>query len=212
MNADEDALWPEHNLSLSRFYAYKNTFNENDVWLDVPEQRDYSLSRLLIHEFKLTFPSVTFVNISNPYLDSGTPEPCDHQPQDPAPTQLPELHPSSPEALSAEALYSHAESDSLLQPNNEHETSPNSLPSTMSLSNDWNFLWSPASRLMSSKAKQTPASSSGTATSQSITQSPQQELEAESEHKVAFLLRHFSESPGHWYVTFCIVAKKAAKR
>lgn len=44
MNADEDALWPEHNLPLSRFYAYKNTFNENDVWLDVPEQRDHSLS------------------------------------------------------------------------------------------------------------------------------------------------------------------------
>ena len=42
MNADEDASWPEQNLPLSRFYAYKNTFNENDVWLDVPEQRDHS--------------------------------------------------------------------------------------------------------------------------------------------------------------------------
>ena len=45
MNADEDASWPEHNLPLSRSYAYKNAFNKNDVWLDVPEQRYYSLSR-----------------------------------------------------------------------------------------------------------------------------------------------------------------------
>ena len=45
MNADEDTLWPEHNLPLSRFYAYKNTFNKNDVWLDVPEQRNYSGSK-----------------------------------------------------------------------------------------------------------------------------------------------------------------------
>lgn len=55
MNADEDALWPETNLPLSRFYAYRNTFNENDVWLDVPEQRDHSRSRLLTHDSKLTF-------------------------------------------------------------------------------------------------------------------------------------------------------------
>lgn len=220
MNADEDALWPEKNLPLSRFYAYKNTFNENDVWLDVPEQRDHSLSRLLAHDSKLTFYSVTFVNISNPYLESGTPEPDDHQLRDPAPNLLPELQPSSPEALSAAALYSHAEADNLSQPNNEQETSPILLPSMVSLSNDWNLLLSPASlidsptasSLMSSEAKQTPPSSSGTAASQKMTQRPQQECEAESEHNVAFLLRHFSESPGHWYVTQRIIAKKEAKR
>ena len=208
MNADEDAVWPEHNLPLSRFYAYRNTFNENDVWLDVPQQRDYSRSRLLTYHFELTFCSVTFVNISNPYLDSGTPEPDDHQVRDPAPNSLPELHPPSPQTLSAVALYSHAEADSLSQPNNEQETSPISLPSMMSFSNDWNFHLSPASlidsstasSLMSSEAKQTLSSSSGTAASQIMTQRPQQEREAESEHKVAFLLRHFSESPGHWYV------------
>ena len=57
MNADEDALWPEHDLPLSRFYAYKNTFNENDVWLDVPEQRDYSCESFLTHDSQLTFLS-----------------------------------------------------------------------------------------------------------------------------------------------------------
>ena len=201
MNADEDTLWSENNLPPSRFYSYKDTFNENDVWLDVPEQRDYSLSILLIQNSKLTFPSVTFVHTLNPYLDSSTPEPNDHRPRDLAPTSLPELYPSSPETLSAAALHSHAGSDSLSQPNYEQETSPTSLPSTLSLSNDRNLLCSPASPLMLSEAKQTPPSSSGTAASQRSTKRPQQELEAESEHTVAFLLRHFSESPGNWYVT-----------
>ncbi|KAF2184749.1 hypothetical protein K469DRAFT_727009 [Zopfia rhizophila CBS 207.26] len=51
MNGDDSS---DEN-TLKGFYAYKNTFNDETVWLDIPKQ-------------------VTFINTSNPYLDPLTPE------------------------------------------------------------------------------------------------------------------------------------------
>jgi len=51
MNGDESG---DEN-SLKGFYAYKNTFNENTIWMDIPR-------------------NVTFINTTNPYLDPSTPE------------------------------------------------------------------------------------------------------------------------------------------
>ncbi|KAF7672307.1 c6 zinc finger domain-containing protein [Alternaria burnsii] len=41
--------------SLKGFYAYKNTFDEDAIWMDIPKH-------------------VTFINTTNPYLDPGTPD------------------------------------------------------------------------------------------------------------------------------------------
>lgn len=41
--------------SLKGFYAYKNTFDEDTIWMDIPR-------------------NITFINTTNPYLDPGTPE------------------------------------------------------------------------------------------------------------------------------------------
>ncbi|KAI8937856.1 hypothetical protein NX059_005545 [Plenodomus lindquistii] len=41
--------------SLKGFYAYKNTFDDDTIWMDIPR-------------------NVTFINTTNPYLDPGTPD------------------------------------------------------------------------------------------------------------------------------------------
>ncbi|EMD89945.1 hypothetical protein COCHEDRAFT_1204586 [Bipolaris maydis C5] len=41
--------------SLKGFYAYKNTFDDDAIWIDIPKH-------------------VTFINTTNPYLDPGTPD------------------------------------------------------------------------------------------------------------------------------------------
>ncbi|KAL5119473.1 hypothetical protein ACEQ8H_002538 [Pleosporales sp. CAS-2024a] len=51
MNGDETG---DEN-SLKGFYAYKNTFDEDTIWMDIPR-------------------NVTFINTTNPYLDPCTPE------------------------------------------------------------------------------------------------------------------------------------------
>ncbi|CAF9907030.1 MAG: hypothetical protein ALECFALPRED_003046 [Alectoria fallacina] len=221
MNANEDGSWSERNPPLSGFYAYKNTFNDKTVWVDIPKQ-------------------LTFYNTSNPYTDPGTPDleamisaqhelpypqqqqdqwTIDHQLQD----QSAQLHSHGLEALSAAALYAPPEANMIAQPmsmNRRHfdspfeESSPNNehgpptipSPNTVSSSNNLNFLLNPADAmdspidpsLMSTPTILIPPSSNGTAMENA--QKLRTEGEAESEHKVAYLLRHFSESPGKWCI------------
>ena len=241
MNANEDGSWAERNPPLSGFYAYKNTFDENTVWLDVPKNRKWPEE--LSHQLrKLTDPTVTFYNTSNPYTDPGTPDmdgpmsAPQHkqylQPQHDQWNMDPQLqdphagyHPHGLEALSAAALYSPAEANMVPRPvpmnrrvfdgpfehsslDNEPGVSSISPLAATSSSNNLNFLLNPASAmdspidpsLMSPAANQPPPASLLTASSQDNTPGPRSHGEAESEHKVAFLLRHFSESPGQWCV------------
>ena len=144
----------------------------------------------------------------------------DHQLHD----QAAQLHSHGLEALSAAALYAPPEANMISQsvsmnrrhfdspfgpssPNNEHGTpaipSPNTLSSS---SNNLNFLLNPPDAmdspidpsLMSTLAGPVPPPSIRTAAENA--EKPQAEGEAESEHKVAYLLRHFSDSPGKWCV------------
>ncbi|KAK4693605.1 hypothetical protein P7C71_g3824, partial [Lecanoromycetidae sp. Uapishka_2] len=107
MNANRTGSGSEGNPSLSGFYSYKNTFDRDTVWLDVPKQ-------------------LTFFNTTNPYLDPGTPDldgnmqihgqlpyapqqqeqwQIDNQLHDQS-LELPlEMHPFGLEALSHAALY-----------------------------------------------------------------------------------------------------------
>ena len=142
-----------------------------------------------------------------------------HQLQD----QSGQLHSVGLEALSAAALYTPPEANMISQTmsmNRRHLDSPfesaspnNDVPSaipspnTVSSGNNLNFLLnhppdamdSPIDpSLMSSPSLPVPPSSSVTATDSVHKQYA--EGEAESEQKVAYLLRHFSESPGKWCV------------
>lgn len=135
----------------------------------------------------------------------------------------PELHPFGLEALSTAALYrppqakmvSHSRPNNrpgtnsplLSSPTNSEHRGPSISPSAvMSSSNNLNFLLNPASAmnspidpsLMSPEANQTFPTSNAKPKSQSGRQSKRSDGEAESEQKVAFILRHFSESPGQW--------------
>ena len=132
-----------------------------------------------------------------------------------------QLHSHGLEALSAAALYAPPEANMMSQPmsmdrshldspfesaspSNEHAVpSPDTVPS----GNNLNFLLnhppdamdSPIDpSLMSSPSLPVPPSSGVTA-AESV-QKQYSEGEAESEQKVAYLLRHFSESPGKWCV------------
>jgi hypothetical protein len=58
--------------SLKGFYAYKNTFDENAIWMDIPKHGELQVMTLLT--ISLTHSPVTFINTTNPYLDPGTPD------------------------------------------------------------------------------------------------------------------------------------------
>ena len=143
----------------------------------------------------------------------------DHQLQD----QSAQLHSHGLEALSAAALYAPPEVNMIPQsistnrshfdnhfgsmsPNNEHGPPAIPSPNTVSPNNNLNFLLnhpdsmeSPIDpNLMSTPAIPISFPSSGAPTENG--QKPRAEGEVESEHKVAYLLRQFSESPGRWCV------------
>jgi hypothetical protein len=78
----------------------------------------------------------------------------------------------------------------------------------MSTSNNLNFLLNPASdmtspidpSLMSPEINQARSISNEGASAQEKSQGSRADGEPEAEHKVAYLLRHFSETPGQWSV------------
>ena len=240
MNANEDRSWSERNPPLSGFYAYKNTFDDKTVWVDIPKQRMYSKHFRIMVTSGLSSLAVTFYNTSNPYTDPGTPDlesmmstqlqspyvqqqpahwNMDHHLQD----QSAQLHSHGLEALSAAALYAPPEAKMIPKPlsidrrhfdspfgspSPKHEQGLHTIPSpsTVPSGKNLNFLLNPPDAmdspidpsLMSTPAISVPPPSSGTA-SENVPKADV-EGEAESEHKVAYLLRHFSESPGKWCI------------
>ena len=132
------------------------------------------------------------------------------------------LHPHGLEALSAAALYTppqanmsvpdHArdyeDSYTPLHAYNEPGASSSSPTGPVSTNNNLHFLLNPTSNmnspidpsLMSADINQTRPNPNAKASAHDKTQEQHVDGEPESEHKVAFLLRHFSESPGQWSV------------
>jgi len=136
----------------------------------------------------------------------------------------PEIHPHGLEALSAAALYSPPEANMIprrmsndssrfdspfdaspsVQREDHHYASPGA---TMSSSNNLNFLLNPASTIDSSidpslmsSAVDHASPSNGTSYSPKTMHGKRVDGEAESEQKVAQLLRNFSKSPSRWCV------------
>lgn len=140
-------------------------------------------------------------------------------------SRSPDLHSHGLEALSAAALYSPPKANMMprpmsmngreveipygpVTPSTEHAAPAVSPPTPMSSSNNLNYILNPSSAtdspldpsLMSPHDQQLPPIANATSTAQNGIGEARQDGEAESEHKVAFLLRHFSESPGQWLV------------
>ena len=135
------------------------------------------------------------------------------------------LHPHGLEALSAAALYTppqanmtsqsmpdHArdyeDSYTPLHTYNDPGPSSNSPTGPVSTNNNLHFLLNPTSNmnspidpsLMSADINQARPTPIGKSSAHNKTQEQGVDGKPESEHKVAFLLRHFSESPGQWSV------------
>lgn len=163
---------------LGGFYAYKNTFNENNIWVEVPKK-------------------VTFYNVTDPYNTEATPEPNYEASSTPIIVPQMEERPenyfhiplsqaSGLEALSAAATASYQ----YIRP---VEASPGETPHS---SNNLNFILNPAA----------PEGSIGMP-SPAIDPTlgsplPLPEESAINEHEVAFLLRHFGETTGQWMDLF----------
>ncbi|KAI9663948.1 MAG: FACT complex subunit [Bathelium mastoideum] len=227
MNGNEE----ESASSLKGFYAYKNTFDETSIWVDIPKH-------------------VTFMEVTDPYNEPLTPElerlaPNFERNETPYPdwalngAYRPPLNTNTPsthglEALSAAASADHytyaapqasmarpelpysatAEQTSSMQTTTPPRSGsgPMSPPMSMTSSqNNLNFILNPSS------ATSPPIDPSLRSSAEAIvdlrrqrpTSSPIANTDvlppdphAETDHEIAFLLRHFSEGPGLWMDLF----------
>ena len=149
----------------------------------------------------------------------------DHEMRGPSLGTPAPLDPDGLEALSAAALYTPPQANMTSQSVPDHtrdyedsytplhaynEPGPSSSSPTGpgSTNNNLHFLLNPTSNmnspidpsLMSADINQARQNPNGMASAHNNSQEQGVDGEPESEHKVAFLLRHFSESPGQWSV------------
>jgi hypothetical protein len=59
--------------TLKGFYAYKNTFDDETVWVDIPHHGELYVPYFPV-SLLIACHAVTFINTTNPYLDPLTPE------------------------------------------------------------------------------------------------------------------------------------------
>ncbi|KAF2199617.1 hypothetical protein GQ43DRAFT_450135 [Delitschia confertaspora ATCC 74209] len=217
-----DGFEDENNLK--GFYAYKDTFDGNTIWVDIPKQ-------------------VTFLHTTNPYTDPLTPESEAMSPVSkdsltpPSPSPPATFQPSTDVSMSApipatgdgmepfpafindltppilpppavdlpmqNTVLAPIEENSVLQPLPMSSIgTPSSLPSTNLSSIPTNVPSTPPSTLPS------PLSTLSTRLSRSSSlnrQSPSlagSDCTPAQDHEMAFLLRHFSEGPGSWMDLF----------
>ncbi|KAK6585410.1 hypothetical protein PZA11_002137 [Diplocarpon coronariae] len=181
-NASMNGAGEREEGKLGGFYAYKNTFNENNIWVDVPS-------------------TVTFVNITDPYNMEPSPEPEIRQPS--ASTVSPQVEDRQQEAYfnvcsdqapGLEALSTAAASGfQYIRPLRVDAQAPHHQ------SNNLNFILNPA-RPESSLGFSSPAIDPVLMVSPR-TQVPDGPPPVD-EHEVAFLLRHFGEVAGQWMDLF----------
>ncbi|KAF2032249.1 hypothetical protein EK21DRAFT_99125 [Setomelanomma holmii] len=199
--------------SLKGFYAYKNTFDEDTIWMDIPR-------------------NVTFINTTNPYLDPCTPDfdnmsassmdsPAPFEPRplptwrqssnfqshsgtpssmapDFAPTSMPMCY--TPELEALPPLMQSAPTSAIGTPVSPPDSLCNrrihpiidySAPSTPP----------PIDPRLSSPYDM-PRSTSIASSRKSAPRSDRPDSLIEKDHEIAFLLRWFSEGPGYWMDLF----------
>lgn len=173
------------NSKLGGFYTYRNTFDNNSVWVDIPKE-------------------IAFHNIVDPFNMEPTPEPEFQPMQSPVATMAVQMQerpqnsyfPATFEGAPGLEALSVAATSNLqylrpLPPPPEQQPSPHA-------SNNLNFILNPTG----------PDRSSSVSSSQidpSLTNSlppPTPESTAIIDHEEAFLLRHFGETTGQWMDLF----------
>ncbi|MCJ1271014.1 hypothetical protein MMC22_010913 [Lobaria immixta] len=226
MNATENESGTGQNLS--GFYAYKNTFDEDSVWLDIPKNGQSKF---------------TFVNVSDPFAETPSPEldgkvstpgqsPCVQQQQQEWETRndlqdvSARLSPLGLETLSTAALdkFPHVnmiprvlsyeeetDSTSMRLPTPGVENVTAAMSSTPLITPvDLNIILSssPAGNpaadpsLQSAPRARSDVFSRHSNRSPRFTSKPRSEVIPETKPEIAFLLRHFSETSGQWMDLF----------
>ena len=221
MNSAGDSATP-----LNGFYAYKNTFDDKTVWVDIPKDLTF-YNTMDPYNDDLGSPlgeGMATIHDDSPYIDTRE----NQWMADGQSRQTSELNVHGLEALSAAALYTPTQANMISNPTITHtqeglfqsntlpghsSTQLASPPSTLSSNNNLNHILNPSPSadssidpsLMSPTGQEmlaqlqdnSEASLPGVPT---VTRRKEDQASGgvESEHKVAYLLRHFSESPGQW--------------
>ncbi|KAL8915424.1 MAG: hypothetical protein Q9172_006872 [Xanthocarpia lactea] len=205
----------ERDRNLEGFYAYKDTFDQDNVWVDVPR-------------------TITFVRVLDPFAASASPEPEEegvgrapitHQPgtggaERHLSQNTAEAYDNGLEALSAAALYLPSE-DSILHQNrslypansfvNQHqgraaeeatsaELSTPPQTNFASTTGNLGFILNPSTSLLST-VDHGLENIHGVPDVVHVAQG-QLKAGTETSHHTAFLLRHFSEVTGRWMDLF----------
>lgn len=216
MNSPGDGAAP-----LNRFYAYKNTFDNATTWVDIPRDLTfYNTTDPYADDVGIpTGQGRTNSHEHTPYMQSQSQPWSIHQQ-----SQLPSgLNAHGLEALSAAALYSPATANMIGRPssssNHEHPSRSTPVPdhssdhlgsseSPNASNNNLNYILNSPPNA-DSPIDPSLMSSLGTGIAQHPNAPPSPlkppagevapiEGAVESEHKMAYLLRHFSETPGQW--------------
>lgn len=140
----------EEGGKLGGFYSYKNTFNEKNVWVDIPKKGNrhiYSLGKALANGL----PVVTFLNITDPFNMEATPEP---DIEEASTTDVPQIGEPQPEsyfpmsfdqASGLEALSAAATSSyQYIRPLSVSRQSQGDSHASPHASNNLNFILNPA--------------------------------------------------------------------
>ncbi|TVY65642.1 Transcriptional regulatory protein moc3 [Lachnellula suecica] len=174
----------EGNGKLGGFYAYRNTFDEHNVWVDVPK-------------------IVTFHNVLDPFNMEPTPEPEYHPASPPIPAPRIDERPENnsyynmqfDQASGLEALSAAATSNmQYARPFSAAAQSPLDAITSPHSSNNLNFILNPTGPDGSIGVASPPIDPS------LITShpSPQNDPKPVEDFEVAFLMRHFGETAGQW--------------
>ncbi|KAL1982656.1 hypothetical protein VTN96DRAFT_1026 [Rasamsonia emersonii] len=227
MNKDLDGA------GLKGFYSYKNTFGDDNVWLEIPKH-------------------VIFVDNSDPYAEDleatlAASEPAistsnnnDWNIHDDFRTSSMDAEAHGLVALSAAATqnryafqhtpgvdhsgtaadgvpFSHPELPTSVPPIHSPSETRNAMPpptspsaSITSSNNNINFLLNPSHSmsppidpgLPTPVVRRESSYASASVASRSVAPDLRQEVHVETDHEIAFLLRHFSEAPGLWMDLF----------
>ncbi|ATZ52245.1 hypothetical protein BCIN_08g00170 [Botrytis cinerea B05.10] len=187
MNGGEDVIPGERSGRLGAFFAYRNTFDENSIWVDVPKK-------------------ITFFNVIDPYNMETSPEP-EQSTESILPTATTiddpvdgvSTYPQFEEAPGLEALSTAATTNMEYMPQlSVHTQSPRSFNTPQHSANNLDFILNPTRP----EAHQSSPLVDHSLRSLSRTSTFISDADSVREHEVAFLLRHFGETTGQWMDLF----------
>ena len=200
--------------ALNGFYAYKNTFDDKTTWVAIPKD--------------LTFYNITDPYSDDPGTSMGDAQvnasdqsQYIYAQEDPWIAQEQSRQPSDInahglEALSAAALYSPSRPKTLNQPRSPPSQTDSYHSAMLKTHDPASLISSPTAEppsntlkyVLNSSSADSPIDPSLTSPETPRSNVPSQDVDdgiqqkavdgVESEHKIAYLLRHFSEVPGQW--------------